>query len=297
MSEQFEESYNHLIEKLEGWMDVFVTNIPNLIVASLVFASAYYLSGFIRSQLEKRLRGHVSDPALRSLIATMSSGIVIAVGIFIALSVMKLDTVLQSMLAGAGVAGLAIGLALQSSLANTFSGIYLSVRNVLNIGDWVETNGYQGTVHDLNLRNTIIRENDNNLVIIPNKLILDKPFKNFGLTDRVRVILKCGVAYDSDLEQVESVAKSAIEDNFPRDPSEDIEFHYLEFGGSSIDFQLRFWVDAKAKLTMLEARSEGIKVLKKAFDQHGIEIPFPIRTLYHVNGHSHSHSDDAQAAE
>ena len=74
MSEQFEESYNHLIEKLEGWMDVFVTNIPNLIVASLVFASAYYLSGFIRSQLEKRLRGHVSDPALRSLIATMSSG-------------------------------------------------------------------------------------------------------------------------------------------------------------------------------------------------------------------------------
>jgi small conductance mechanosensitive channel len=81
------------------------------------------------------------------------------------------------------------------------------------------------------------------------------------------------------LEKVREIAIDAIQNSFPQDKSKEIEFHYLEFGDSSINFQMRFWVDAQAKLTMLEARSEAIIVIKKAFDAHNINIPFPIRTL------------------
>lgn len=276
---QFSESYNAVVSKLDGWLDAIIVNLPNLLIAIVVFALSYFISGFVRKYLERFLKRYVDQASLRSLIATVAAVIIICGGLFIALGVLKLDTILKSLLAGAGVAGLAIGLALQSSLSNTFSGVYLSVQDILNIGDWVETNGYQGVVHEVNLRNTVIKEPDNNLVMIPNRLVVENPFKNFGLTKRIRVILKCGVSYDDNLREVEEIAKKAIHDKFPTDESEEIEFHWLEFGDSSINFQLRFWVNAQAKLSILEARSEGIKIIKEAFDENGIDIPFPIRTL------------------
>lgn len=292
--EQFSESYNDILGKLDGWVDAFLVNLPNMLIAVVVFALAYFLSGFVRKYLEEFLKDRIEQASLRSLLGTVSSIVIIGLGLFLVLSVLNLDTVLKSLLAGAGVAGLAIGLALQSSLSNTFSGVYLSVNDILNIGDWVETNGYQGIVHEVNLRNTVIKEPDNNLVMIPNRLVVENPFKNFGLTNRIRVILKCGVSYDDNLPEVEKLAKKAIHDNFPTDESENIEFHWLEFGDSSINFQIRFWVDAQAKLSILEARSEGIKIIKEAFDDHGIDIPFPIRTLYMLNQETGGVAEEAK---
>ncbi len=280
LKEQLTESYDHVKNKLEGWLDAIIVNLPNLLVAVVVFALSYFLSGFIRKQLEKLLKKHIEQASLRSLISTATSIVIISAGLFIALGVLNLDTVLKSMLAGAGVAGLAIGLALQSSLSNTFSGVYLSVQDIINIGDWIESNGYSGTVEEVNLRNTVVREPDNNLVMIPNKMVVENPFKNFGLTKQIRVIVTCGVGYDSDLNEVEEMVKAAIKENFNDDESKDIEFHYLEFGDSSINFQTRFWIDASVKISILEARSQAIKVIKETFDKNGIEIPFPIRTVY-----------------
>lgn len=283
LKKRFDQSYENLIGKLDDWVNTFVTNIPNLIIAIIVFVITYYLSGIIKRYAEKLLKKRVKEPSLRSLIATMSAVAVVLLGIFLGLAVLNLDTVLKSMLAGAGVAGLAIGLALQSSLSNTFSGIYLSVNDVLHVGDWIETNGYQGTVHEVNLRNTLIKEPDNNLVMIPNRLVVENPFKNYGLTEQVRVIVNCGIAYESDLQFVENVTKEAIEKNFPTDEDKPIEFYYREFGDSSINFQVRFYVAAKAKLSILESQSKAIKVIKAAFDDEGINIPFPIRTVYMNN--------------
>jgi small conductance mechanosensitive channel len=180
---------------------------------------------------------------------------------------------------------------LQSSLSNTFSGVYLSVKDILNVGDWIETNGYNGTVYEVNLRNTVIREPDNNLVMIPNRMVVENPFKNYGLTNQIRVILTCGVNYNSDLSFVEKLTKETIMENCHKDPDREIEFHYLEFGDSSINFQVRFWIDAKSKMTILEARSEAIKAIKRAFDENGIDIPYPIRTLY-TNNISSSEEQD-----
>jgi small conductance mechanosensitive channel len=213
LSGQLSESYEHVQDKLGSWVDSIITNLPNFLVAIIVFTGAYFLSGFIRKYLNKFLKKHVEQASLRSLISTFASVVIIAGGLFIALGVLNLDTVLRSMLAGAGVAGLAIGLALQSSLSNTFSGVYLSIQDVINVGDWVETNGYSGSVHEVNLRNTVIREPDNNLVMIPNRMVVENPFKNYGLTSQIRVILKCGVGYDSDLPFVEQLTKDTIKEH------------------------------------------------------------------------------------
>jgi len=206
-------------------------------------------------------------------------GLIILLGFFLALGIMDLDKVLTSVLAGAGVAGLAIGLAVQATLSNSVSGIMLSFIPSLRIGDYVDTNGYSGFVSEINLRSIVLRKSDNNYVVIPNSKIVDNPFTNYSLTERSRIGVGCGVGYESDLQKVEDIVIKTITDEFPQKDNEGVEFFFTEFGDSSINFIVRFWIDLQKKKHLLEAQHKAVKLIKQRFDAEGINIPFPIRTL------------------
>ncbi len=279
MKTQIEDSWIKVTEKLVGWFDTLILNVPNMLVAVLLFWCSYWIASHLHSAVDKYLHKIIKQASIRTLIAQFVAFIIISIGIILALSVLNLDGALKSILAGAGVAGLAISLALQGTLSNTFSGIFLAIKKEVNIGDWLETNGYAGKVIDIDLRNTKIKEADNNIVVIPNKIILDNPFKNYGLTKRIRCTITCGVSYNSDLDEVKKVAVSSITQSFPAEPEFPIEFYYTKFGGSSIDFMIRFWVNGQKKLTALNVKSEAIKQMNNAFNRNDIIIPYPIRTL------------------
>lgn len=279
MQEQMNESIGNLKDKVLSWMDLIILNIPNIILALIIFSAAYFASRELNILTNKLLKSKVKKVSVRNLVGNIASISVVLIGLFIALSILNLDTMISSILAGAGVAGLAVGLALQGALSNTFSGIFLSIKEILNVGDYIETNGFAGTVDEINLRHIKLREADNNFVFIPNKLVVEKPFKNYGLTPLIRTTINCGVGYESDLEMVKQISIETIESHFPQDDKA-IEFHYLSFGESSINFQLRFWVPAIMQMNLLEAKSTAIMLIKKRFDQENINIPYPIRTLY-----------------
>lgn len=279
MEEQFKNSWDAMISKLAGWFDALIVNLPNILLALFAFLASYFLAKRMSKWISKLLKTKLRQPSMRNLVSNITSIVILGLGLFLALSLLNLDKALSSLLAGAGVAGLAVGLALQGALSNTFSGIFLSVKEILNIGDFVETNGYAGVVDEINLRFVKLREPDNNYVVIPNKVIVENPFKNYGLTSQIRTTVECGVSYDSNLHEVEKIASRAIENLFDQGDKE-LEFYYREFGGSSINFIIRFWVDATENMTLLKSKSIAIKAIKDAFDEHGIEIPFPIRTLY-----------------
>ena len=198
---------------------------------------------------------------------------------FIALGLLNLDKLLTSILAGAGVAGLAIGLALQGTLSNTVSGVILSFLPEIQIGDWVETNGYAGEVLEVNLRNIVIKQGDNNHVIIPNTKIVEDSFKNYSSTKRSRVMVNCGVGYESDLEKVQEITVNAIYEIFKQNRNEEVEFAYEGFGDSSINYVVRFWTDVTKQRDILFAKHKAILAIKKAYNENDINIPFPIRTL------------------
>jgi len=279
MEDQITASWDQVWQRLDSWVDALLTNLPNIVMALIIFVAFYWLGMKLQTWLKRPVRRLTRQQSVQNLIIRFASLMVAAIGFLLALGILNLDTVLKSILAGAGVIGLAVGLALQGTLSNTFSGILLAVKDVINIGDWIESNGYAGKVEKIALRNTWVREADNNIVVIPNKDVLESPFKNYGLTDRIRVILECGVGYEEDLESVRDIAIEAVRKAFHKDVEEEVEFYYREFGGSSINFMMRFWVDAIDKMTILSAHSESIIVLKKAFDAADINIPFPIRTL------------------
>lgn len=279
MEEQLDSAWSKLLNKLESWFDSLIMNLPNLLVALVVFVIAYWFSTHLKSLASKYLKKIIKQPSIRDLISTVLSVVIIVLGLFLALSILNLDGTLKSLLAGAGVAGLAISLALQGTLSNTFSGVFIAIKDEMNVGDWVETNGFAGRVVEIGLRNTKIKEADNNIVVVPNKMILDHPFKNFGLTKRIRTTITCGVGYESNLKDVKKYAVEGIQEIYPPNPGESIEFYFTDFGNSSIDFLLRFWVDAQESLTAFEVKSEAIMKVKEVFDEKGINIPFPIRTI------------------
>lgn len=274
---------NKIVEKLETWKDIFIKNIPNIAIALVVLVIAYFASRAMNSIVNKTIGKRIRQKSVRDLVSRVASAITILVGLYLAMTVLKFDDTLKTIVSAAGVSGIVIGLALQGTLSNTISGVVLSFRKNLNIGNWVETNGYAGEVIDINLNYFVIREADNNMVVLPNKTILENPFKNYSLTTKMRISIECGVEYGADLKKVEKLTTETIRKNFNQDEiGKKVEFYFTEFGDSSINFLCRFWVDSENALEKLKAKSNAIMEIKQAFDNEGINIPFPMRTLEFV---------------
>ncbi|WP_422859555.1 mechanosensitive ion channel family protein [Flagellimonas sp. S174] len=278
-----ENAMNTIWEKLSSWGSTLVENIPNLIVAFLVLLLAFLVARYVNRWVKRVLRKRVPQPSIANLSGKIAAVIVVAAGLFLALGALNLSKTLNTLLAGAGISGLVIGLALQGSLTNLWAGIQIAFRKYIQVGNWIETNGYSGEVKDINLNNLVLREFDNNLVIIPNKMVADQPFKNYSLTSRMRVAVDCGVGYDSDLEKVEKIVNNAINELFPQRDDSSVELFYTGFGDSAITFTCRYWVEGENAKNKLDAVSQGLKAIKTALDQNEIDIPFPIRTLEFAN--------------
>ena len=266
-------------DKLASWLDSLILNLPNFILAVLVFIFFIFVAKYISRLLNKILLKRSIQHSVRDISIKIIKLLIISVGFFIALGLLNLDKLLTSILAGAGVAGLAIGLALQGTLSNTVSGVILSFLPEIQIGDWVETNGYAGEVLEVNLRNIVIKQGDNNHVIIPNTKIVEDSFKNYSSTKRSRVMVNCGVGYESDLEKVQEITVNAIYEIFKQNRNEEVEFAYEGFGDSSINYVVRFWTDVTKQRDILLAKHKAILAIKKAYNENDINIPFPIRTL------------------
>jgi small-conductance mechanosensitive channel len=253
--------------------------LPNLAVALLVVIVFYTLAKVIKNFVGRLLSKVTKNKTVTGLAQTILGVLVIGIGVFFALSILNLDGMVTSLLAGAGIIGLALGFAFQDIASNFISGILLSVRHPFGIGDIIDTNGHFGTVKKLNLRNTVIRTPQGQVIYVPNKVVYENPFMNYTKNGERRIDLSCGVSYGDDLEKARKVALEAIEGLESRDTSRDVELYYNEFGDSSINFTLRFWIPFQQLPQYWGAQSEAIMALKKAFDENDIMIPFPIRTL------------------
>ncbi|HRY31970.1 MAG TPA: mechanosensitive ion channel family protein [Bacteroidales bacterium] len=216
-----------------------------------------------------------------SILVNLVRTIIFAVGIMVGLQ--SLGVSIQPLLTALGITGLAVALALQSTLSNFFSGLHIIASKRIRPGDYVRLeNDLEGYVNDINWRSTTLQQLSNNLVIIPNNKLADAIVINTympGLQSSVSI--ETGVSYDSDLEHVERIAiETAREiirtiDSCQKDFEPLLRFH--TFGDSSIDFTVFLRVNDFPD--QYYVKSEYIKLLHRRFKEEGIEIPFPIRTL------------------
>ncbi len=273
------EAINLLTKKLSGWGENLVLFLPNFIVALLLMLTAIALSRVMRKLTKKIVMQFTHNLPITNFIVGLVNYVVILTGFILSLSVLQLDKAVTSLLAGAGVVGLAIGLAFQNPIKNTVSGFIMSYRKFYRIGDWVETNDYLGVIEEIGIRVSHLRLPTGELVVLPNDDIVNKSFKNISIYGRRAIVINIGISYGDDLEKVERVVRDTVVSRVEHIKSETPEIYFEEYGNSSINFMLRFWISQVDQKNYLRIKSNAIKAIKKAFNENDITIPFPIRTL------------------
>lgn len=268
-----------LLGKLENWGEHIILMLPNMAVAIILIIITFVVARFVRNGLDKVIGRISHSAAINNLISTILYIALLAVGFFFVLSVLQLDKVVISLLAGVGIIGLALGFAFQDIAANFISGIIIAVQKPFGVGDMIETNDYFGVIERVSLRTLDVRQPSGELVKLPNKMVFENPVTNYSNGGTRRIDLDVGVSYAEDLERVQQVAIEALQDVKNRVKTRDIEVMYDSFGDSSINFKVRFWVNYSRQIDFVSAKSDAIIRIKKAFDANDIMIPFPIRTL------------------
>jgi small-conductance mechanosensitive channel len=247
-----------------------------VIVISITRVIARTVSGFVDMQVAK-----YNDLPKTTLLNAIVNVIIYAMGVLVILQYYGIS--IAPILTALGVGGMAVALALQETLANIFSGLHLIISKQLRLGDYIKlSTNEEGRVTDITWRfTTIAPVGDGNMVVIPNQKIASAIITNYSLP-RKDIIIKIpiGVAYGSDLDQVErvtlEVATKVMEEvDRELDIPPTVRFH--TFGESSIDFNVIMHSSNFDHQFLL--KHEFIKALTKRYRQEGIEIPFPIRTI------------------
>ncbi len=266
-------------EKIGGWIDQIISMLPNFVIAVLIVIIFYLFSRLITKVLKSTLSKFTRNLAVIKLISSFTRIGIMTAALFIALGILELEKTVTSLLAGVGIAGLAIGFAFKDAIANFLSGIYITFKSTVNIGDIVAFGDHMGTVSSIGLRAVKIDTFQGQEVVIPNRLIFEDIYKHYTINGIRRIDLNVGVSYGDDLQKVEEITLNAIKKIDYLLKSKPIDLYFLEFGDSSINFVVRYWVNFNKQTDYLKALSDGVKNIKSAYDANDITIPFPIRTL------------------
>jgi small-conductance mechanosensitive channel len=276
----FKNAYDTLAGKLITWFKLLVAGLPNFILAIIVLLVFYFLAKGAKSLIKKTLSKWVDNRNLLDLTAQIVFTVIILIGVFFALGVLNLDKTVTSLLAGAGVIGLALSFAFQDLATNFVSGVFITVQKPLRVGDLVETNTYKGIVKRIGLRAIDIEDFDGRYIIIPSKEVFQKPLINYNETKYRRINLSVGVSYGDNMKEVRKLLYDTIKKVEEVSTNHaDVRIDFDGFGDSSINFIARFFIDKSDEKSYKIAETEVATAIKEAFDANDIMIPFPIRTL------------------
>lgn len=275
----FHKAFEAFRDGIYSWFDGVILALPNFtaaIFALIIFLVASRFTKILVYRLLDRI--NTSQPVKR-LSANSSAFVITLIGVIIALGIMKLDTTVTSLLTGAGIVGLGISFAFQDVIANIFSGILIAFQKPFDLEDYIESNGVYGVVKKIGLRQVEILDLDGKYVWIPARHVLQNVLKNYSQWKIRRVEIQTGISYGDDLDKVKKVTLEAIQRVNGILTDKPIKFYYTSFGDSSIDFSTFFWINFNQESDFLEAQSEAIIAIKKAYNDNGITITFPITTL------------------
>jgi MscS family membrane protein len=231
------------------------------------------------SRMVKRTQSKLDD----QLVPLVRKALKVTIGVICGVWVVQLlGYSVSSLLAGLGIGGLAVALALQDSLANFFGSVFIFLDRPFAVGDTVKIGDVTGTVEQIGFRSTRIRTFDATLVAIPNKRVADSQVDNWTRRPKRRVFQSVGVTYETTADQMQQ-AVAAIRKILESDEGVDQEFlvvRFEDFGASSLDIRVVYFTKATDYAGYLEARERVNLAMMRALEQLGLSIAFPTRTVY-----------------
>jgi small conductance mechanosensitive channel len=264
---------DQLVRQSQTWIPLIMEYGSRVLLALLTLAVGWWIINKVSARLGKLVGLRNADLALQGFISSLAN-IVLKVLLLVSVaSMIGIET--TSFVAAIGAAGLAIGLALQGSLANFAGGVLILMFRPFRIGDWIEAQGVAGTVDSIQIFHTVLRTADNKTVIMPNGSLSNGIITNTNRQPTRKVVFDVGVDYEADLQTARNVLLELAKD--PRvlqDPAPQAVVSTL--GDSSITVSLRLWTKTSDYWDVMFMLNEYARDRLKA---EGIDIPFPQRVI------------------
>ncbi|MEQ6330338.1 mechanosensitive ion channel domain-containing protein [Pseudomonas chengduensis] len=269
-----EMNVDELVKLSEAWLPVVLEYSGKLTLAVITLLVGWWLISRLTSSIGRMLEARKVDRALSSFISSLVS-IVLRILLLISVaSMIGVET--TSFIAMIGAAGLAIGLALQGSLANFAGGVLIMLFRPFRAGDWIEAQGVSGSVDSIQIFHTTLKTGDNKVVIVPNGSLSNGHITNYSREPRRRADINIGIDYSSDIKRAREVLLDIAKD--PRvqlDPAPVVFVTGL--GESAVNISLRVWV---ATGDFWPVTFEFTELAKERLTEAGIGIPFPQRVVH-----------------
>ncbi len=253
--------------------------LPKVALAIVTLIIGFWIISAILKGMRKALTARSMDPSLGKFLSSVI-GVLLKVALLIMVATM-VGIQTTSLVALVGAAGLAVGLALQGSLSNFAGGVLILMFKPYKVGDWIDAQGYAGTVHEIQIFNTILKTPDNKTIIIPNGVLSNGSISNYSSEPKRRVDFDFGIGYGDDIAKAKEVLlrianadKRVISD--PAEPFVGVKAH----GDSAVTITMRVWV---ASADYWDVFFDMMETVKVTFDQEGISIPFPQQDVHMHN--------------
>ncbi len=265
-----------LSELTEKAISLVMTYTPKLLLAILTLVVGLWLVNRFVNLLDHRLGK--KDPTLNKFLCGLISAVLKVMLLISVASMIGIET--TSFIAVVGAAGLAIGLALQGSLANFAGGVLILIFKPFRVGDTIEAEGYLGSVAEIQILYTVLNTFDNRRVVIPNGNLSNATLTNVSVYDKRRCDMTFGIGYDDDIDKAKKILQRLFEEDERSltEPAPRICVGGL--GDNSVDLMFRPWVGTDDLWPYYWDMQEKVK---KAFDEEGISIPYPQRDVHLYN--------------
>lgn len=271
-----------MLESVPDWLSQWILKGGVVLGRNLLLFFGILLAGWILARLaeftlERAIERskYKPSPLFNRFVVNVSRKTIWLIAIVVGLDNLGVDT--AALVAGLGATGIVIGFALKDTLSNFASGALILLYSPFDVGDWVEVGSHSGTVKDLTLVNTVLTTGDNKHVTLPNSKVWGNPIVNYNAADTRRVDIVAGVAYGTDLDQARDLFRQILDEHeLVHDEPEPV-VRVKNLGDSSVDFDVRAWVDTGDYWTV---QPQLLREIKVRCDEAGIEIPFPQREVW-----------------
>lgn len=264
------------------WRD-FIRALPFLVFALLILALSVGSAILTIRGVQALLRPRIRTKLLQNVIARTAGGLVLICGIYLILRISGLTQLALTLVGGTGLVGLIIGIAFRDITENFLASIFLSMQPPFETGDLVEISGVTGYVEQLNMRTTILMTLDGNLVQIPNASVYKSTLSNFTTNANRRESFVVGIGYDDAINEAQEIARGVLADHpaVLNDPEPAVLADNL--GASTVNLRVYFWINGREH-SWLKVRSSVIRLVKRAFQEHGISMPDEAREVVFPRG-------------
>jgi small-conductance mechanosensitive channel len=265
--------------KIQAMTNSLIVLLPNLVLALIVFAIFWFGARGLKSLVRRLTRRHRQARNLGLVLGRLSQGVVILIGLFVALSIVIPSFKAGDLVQLLGISGVAFGFAFRDILQNFLAGILILLTEPFQLDDQIVFRNFEGTVENIQTRATTIKTYDGRRVVVPNSELFTNSVTVNTAWENRRLQYDVGIGYGDDIDRAKQLIMEAIAnlEDVLKEPSPDVLV--MELAESTVNIRVRWWINPPRRAEALDTRDKVLTAIKNKLTANGIDLPFPTQQI------------------